>query len=479
MIGLRKKKSNKGEYGVALIIALLVLLIVTAVGFGMIVMSNTETSISSNFRDAQTVFFAARAGLEEVRDRMRVGTANSLNGSLPPNLPGQNNGVLYVINPAGGETVAPWNTAGANYPDTEICQEVVCAGGVPGGAPWYTNPPAAVASATYAVNPTLNWKWVRVTAKTDRAAAGTPGVYSVDGAPNARRVCWNSGNEYTTTAADCAPKGTQLYSLTTLAVTPSGSRRMLQYEVALNSIPIVAALYGKQSISIGPALNITGYTDPACGKPPVEGTASGLSTVTTPGGGNVTGYPNGSVDGYGWPLGNLSRLIAPLLPGATDITTAPGISGSTPNYTYAQGPLGTVPSPISTDGNGAIIPPMPTNGTPITYYTPAGTTLTIGGGPAPVTGFGTLIVRGNLTIDVAKGFNYYGLILVTGNLTITSSSPSSVSPTIHGGIILGGAFTSPISGLSGSVQITQNSCLVDQGTGPKFYGTIAHRELMN
>jgi hypothetical protein len=253
---------------------------------------------------------------------------------------------------------------------------------------------------------------------------------------------------------------------------------MLQYEVALNSIPVVAALYGKQSISIGPALNISGYTDPACGKPNVEGTASGLSTVTTPGSGNVTGYPNGSVDGYGWPLGNLSRIITPMLPGATDITTAPGTTGSTPNFTYAQGTLGALPSPINLDGSGAIVPPVPTGGTPITYYTPVGTTLTIGGGPAAVAGYGTLIVRGDLIIDVAKGFNYYGLILVTGNLKITSSSPSTVSPSIHGGIILGGAFTSPISGLSGSVQIRQNACLIDQASGPKYFGTIAHRELM-
>jgi hypothetical protein len=320
---------------------------------------------------------------------------------------------------------------------------------------------------------------VRVVAKTDKAAAGTPGAYSVDGAPNAKRVCWNSGNEYTTTATDCNPAGTQVYSLTTLAVTPTGSRRMLQYEVALNKIPIVAALYGRNGINVGPGLNVTGATDPACGAPSTYGAASGTATVTTPGGGNVTGTPAGTVNSYGWPLGNLSRIITPLLAGATDITTAPGTTGSTPTYTYAQGPLGTAPSPITLDGSGAIVPPMPAGGTPITYYTPAGTTLTVGGGPAPVTGYGTLIVRGDLTIDVAKGFNYYGLILVTGNLTITSSSASTVSPSIHGGIIVGGSFTTSVSGLSGSVQITQNSCLVDQASGPKYFATIAHRELMN
>jgi hypothetical protein len=479
---LHKTKSNNPESGVALIIALLVLLIITAVGFGMISMSTTETNISSNYRDQQTAFFAARAGLEEVRDRLRSGAPNSLNGIVPTNLPGQNNGVLYTTNPANGEVVAPWNTAANNYPDTEICREAACTNGVPAGNPWYTNPAAAVASATYAANPTLNWKWARLTVKTNKTAA-TAGAYSVDGTTSAgpQRVCWNGSNQVLAgvAATDCGANGA-VYSLTVLAVTPSGSRRMLQYELTLNvNIPVVAALYTRLASDTGQALNVTGFTDPVCSASPTYGAASGSSTVTTPGSGNVTGSPSGTINNYGWTLGDMSRLINPLLPTATDITTVSGITnagGTPPSYTLPQGSLGTPPT-VTRDSSQAITS-ITAPGTPITYKTPPVDTLTLGGS-GPITGQGVLIVQGNLTIDVGRGFDYYGLIVATGNITFMSSTNSSVTPHIHGAILGGGSFSAPISNFGGSISVHQNSCMVQQALSGVFYRTVANREMMN
>src|SRR5216684_9091981 len=122
---LYRKKTGGTERGVALVIALLVLLLITAVGMGMIMMSNTETNISANFRDEQTAFFSAKAGIEEVRDRLRNFAPGTLRaaGVLPTTFVGTPNSVLYVLNPAPGEVVAPWNGGGNNYPDDEICKE--------------------------------------------------------------------------------------------------------------------------------------------------------------------------------------------------------------------------------------------------------------------------------------------------------------------------------------------------------------------
>ena len=39
----------------------------------MIMLTNTETSTSANFRDEQTALFGAKAGMEEIRDRFRPG----------------------------------------------------------------------------------------------------------------------------------------------------------------------------------------------------------------------------------------------------------------------------------------------------------------------------------------------------------------------------------------------------------------------
>src|SRR5205814_10643854 len=105
---VHSEKSDGTYRGVALVIALLVLLLITAVGMGMIIMSNTETNVSANFRHEQTAYFAAKAGIEEVRDRLRAGATDSLllPTTLGNTLPGSASGILYVINPLGSETVS-------------------------------------------------------------------------------------------------------------------------------------------------------------------------------------------------------------------------------------------------------------------------------------------------------------------------------------------------------------------------------------
>src|ERR1700682_494233 len=279
MSARRKKNSNSSERGIALVIVLLVLLLMTMIVAGMMVMSTTDTAIGANFRDEQRAFFAARAGLEEVRDRLRSTSTNSLNGSLPTALPGTSNGVLYITNALSGETVAPWNTTANNYPDDEICKELTCTNNVPAGNPWYTNPAAAVASSTYAATPKLTWKWVRIMVKPNRSTPGTSRITSVDGASSGgtlgARVCWNGSNQLVTTNPDCGANA-PVYSITVLAVTPSGSRRMLQYEETINvNVPVVAALYAKNGIAMGDALNVTGNTESGCSDNSVYGAASG------------------------------------------------------------------------------------------------------------------------------------------------------------------------------------------------------------
>ena len=55
---MRHNDFREHERGMALILSLLALLLISAVGLGLIYMSNTETSINSNYRDPQTAFFA-------------------------------------------------------------------------------------------------------------------------------------------------------------------------------------------------------------------------------------------------------------------------------------------------------------------------------------------------------------------------------------------------------------------------------------
>ena len=55
-----------GEEGIALIIALLATMLLTALGMTLVLMSNTETMISSNYRNSQEALYAADAGTERV-----------------------------------------------------------------------------------------------------------------------------------------------------------------------------------------------------------------------------------------------------------------------------------------------------------------------------------------------------------------------------------------------------------------------------
>jgi hypothetical protein len=414
MNGHHRTKSKASERGVALIIVLLTLLLISAVLMGMIVASNSETNISSNFRDEQTAFFAARAGVEEVRDRLRPGAPNTLATTayftaLPTPLPGAINGVLYVTNPTGGETVAPWLTTGTNYPDDEICKELTCVGGVPVGA-WYV--PAQAASAGYAAAPVLPWKWVRVMIKPNKSDTGLARVTSVDGLTNGNRVCFNGTNEHTTALTTCPDK--PVYEVTALAVTKSGSRRMVQYEVSQNTFPTIPGAMvfdGPSPVYGAPNSNAFGVDGTDVAQGPNAGAGCG-APVNQPA---VGGFNNAAV----------TTLVADIpRPGkyTSGATATPAVS----NVNVALGPLATVDGltnlvnsitasadPANVYGNNPTIANLGTNAAPVINVVHGDLSL------GPSTGAGILVVTGNLTISGNPSFN--GLILVIGKGNFTKN----------------------------------------------------------
>src|SRR4029077_18203960 len=87
MTKINNNHGRRSERGIALFIAIFTLLLITAIAASMIMLTNTDSNISANFRDEQTAFFAAKAGLEEVRDRMRVNAVDSTPASISLNYP--------------------------------------------------------------------------------------------------------------------------------------------------------------------------------------------------------------------------------------------------------------------------------------------------------------------------------------------------------------------------------------------------------
>ena len=443
---LYRKKTGGTERGVALVIALLVLLLITAVGMGMILMSNTETNVSANFRDEQTAYFAAKAGIEEIRDRLRAGATDSLllPTTLGNTLAGAPNGILYVINPLGGETVAPWLLAGSNYPDNQIAKELSCAGTAPTGTWWVPTVPTA--STSYASSPILQWKWVRVMEKINKSDTGCINVTSVDGTMNGNRVCWTGTHEVTTTLGSCGAANANympVYELTSLAVTSGGSRRMMQYEVAQNAFPTIpgAFVFDGSNPSFNPpnsnAFNvvgadlnihagnaINGVTCPAPANQPALGSFDdpAVSTLTSA----VQGPPNRSnqyTSAAPYPaFPAIANTYSTMSTDSVNLTTVDGLTTFANMITTAAGPNvypnGTVPSNLGTPSSPVV---NVVNGD-----------LTIGG-----SGAGVLLVTGKLTLN--GDFSWNGLILVIGEGAVLKNGGGNA--TLNGAMFAANLYT--------------------------------------
>jgi len=129
----------------------------------MMYLSSTETAISSNFKAEETAYFAARAGVEEVRDRMLPTSVYAAPYSIGPQVatlalpPWQSCGVVCVAQRR-PPCLHVTNTTPPNpYFDDELCHDLTVGSmsqstsanirctATPSGSSWYpaiSSPPA-------------------------------------------------------------------------------------------------------------------------------------------------------------------------------------------------------------------------------------------------------------------------------------------------------------------------------------------------
>ena len=487
-------KTRNHEEGVALIAAILTLLLLSAITAGIIILTNTETDTSANFKDEQRAFFSAKAGIEEVRDRLRTAATGTLATStiLPTTLPGSGTtGVTYVLNPLNSETVAPWTaptTSSPNsYVDDEICKEtstVSCSGGYPSSSGWYRST-SPTANSTYAASPALDWKWVRIQLKQSNAF-GTN--YAVDGnVAHAYYTCLKDGSpyEYAFAAPCVSPAYLPVYVLTALSVTPGGSRRMLQVEVGQDTFqfnaPAALTLDGAgDTFSTGPSSKFgvngndsnsvcggsVGPSVPAVGVPTDADKTATITQISNAVNGNTS-----KMDNY--------QSGSNTTPDVQNVYT--GLPSTLQTKTTLQDLMSTVKADVTqpvingpaTDGSftspGTLAAPQ------IIYVNGD---LTLSGN---FTGFGILVVTGTFT---AKGSNTWnGLIFVVGagnfidKGTSTFNGAVVVANTTGTGTALGVPNVDVSGGGIGGVNYS-SGCIM-QASQLTTYHVISMRELLN
>lgn len=433
----------KRQSGIALISALLILILLSAIAAALVLTSNTETGVNTNYRQERSLDFAARAGIEEVRDRMAPATANTLVSptcapataclAAVPVVPSTTNaGILYVLGGASPASVTPWR-ANTIYTDDELCHDgyglaavqssdVHCTA-LPTGSAWYAT---ATSRAPWAgTGAALPYQWVRVSWKLNGSVQNYPVDMATCPATGAAGcstpVCYDGQEEILLPAGDtnCGqaaarnPPGsvaTAVYLMTSMAVnTTTGARKMVQAEVALPP-PAVSQLAGFFA------------TSTACGAFTMSGggTTDGFSSS---GGGYAATKSlteggigsNGSVglSGGTTQVGGNIYVPNPLIGACPDGVQESGGAGMIAGNNVHQQPVVTVPTP-----------PVP-NPLPPTTALRNPTTLVPGT-------YGNLTLSGQANLALAPGVYNMNSISMGGGSTITINPAGAVVINVAG-----------------------------------------------
>ena len=485
-------KRLKSQRGVAMMVALLALLLLAAIGMGLMFMADTENSVNNNYRDSQKAYFAARAGAEDARLLLvRDATLNASAMALNTNSPFK---MIYLKNPTGTETIDPTTAAGSTlaanpYLDDQLCWEryanlTLTPGAGPCGSNSQTGQLLTDSTAftpktmtqTAGVNgaDALPFKWVRIAAKQNlMGALGSSGTKVNSALGNGQQVCFDGTNEVVVSSGTCAtqsPIVMPVWEITSLAVTPKvganpGSRRIVQMEVALRPplippapISTMAPVTLKGSYVLnaydscsctcttsGNGNNATttcGVNQPSCVKNAhaiytqntvsvIGGSGQTITSFGTDPTAGTTTQSGASVQGVNpWPNSlNIDSLINTYKAGA-----------QSPNYscTGTASPYAIPPSYLNcgihtnqtfgTYPTGLPTEPAAGSYTSVTEYIPGSVKLT-----AAATGSGILIVDGDLEIN--GGLNWYGLVLVRGKVSFTGGAGQNVN--MYGAILAG------------------------------------------
>lgn len=504
-----RKTGKKNERGVALLISIFVLMLISVVAVALIVTAGSETSLASNYRGSTSAYYAGLAGLEEVRGRLVPRNPNYFDITAANFVPVPQTAmavdqVRYVLNPAPGEVVAPTNLGSATtYPDNQYFAEF--------GVPVTARNVLTVNSATPTnggATPGPKFKWVRLSAATesslgidvnnDGALNNTlPLFYDSAALPRPSLVLPNAGSPTTAPTSTAYP----VYEITALAVISDGSEKLVQSVVTAVSyglnFPAALTLAGSQ-VNFGGANSNQYYMDgqDGSGNPGnVAGCAPNpnnwLTSIGVTGPNNVNNVlPNSNPVPYtGIPVNRLDHYPGgPLVNGSPTVTSVASVTLpstlQTPTSLNNVVQLITANADVVISGNAtqADMPAGMSATNPMTVVVDGNLALTNN-----FTGYGLLVVTGNFAYSGTTGWK--GIVLVIGDGTTTFLGNGGGNNEFDGAIYVAtikdaagnllpalGTVNYDISGGGGN-GIYYNSCWVQSAQRPPSYKVLSFKEI--
>ncbi len=459
---MKKDRNTRrpSESGIALLIAIFVLLLISVVAIGLLVSSGTETALGANYRTSSTVYYAAIAGLEEARGRLLPKNPQYFSPSYVPT-PFPLGQTLYVINRLTGETILPWDTSNPYY-DNEY------------GAEAY---PLTAASASWgSINsvwdsniqgiPGPIFKWVRINAATEQSLyLRVSGSGSYD---NTIPIYYDPahvdahGNPWPSLIVSAPPPSTavQALEITALAELPNGSKKILQYLVAPISV----------NLTFPAALTLDGQSDvfnsPDHSAWVAQGSSDGGDSACAPSG--PIPYPVYAVGATDNP--DVTNVIngIPTSPNErvnfTGIGSSPSVGKVTlaANLQTVQG-LNQIAQTIIQNADAVIVGPATEANLPSAMSSANPMTVAVQGdfslGTGIPAGYGLLLVTGNFTY--ASGSSWNGIVLVIGTGTMTTIE-NGAGGTFNGATLIArtlDALGNPLPGTSPPGPATFNDTL--------------------
>ena len=232
----RPNRARRTETGIALLISIFILLLISVIAIGLIISSGTESALAANYRSSTAVYYAALSGLEEARSRLLATNPSSFHNTSPGFLPSPGvtmaiGSVAYVLNPSPEPSLNEHQgNLQALYPDTEYDSEFGAGALAAANAAstvkitpsvWNTSP-------LNSVNGTMGgplYKWVRINPVSETALKLD--VSPFDTVQDPLKPVFYDGVRLNDTNS-----GHQVFEITSLATLPNGSRKLLQYLVA-------------------------------------------------------------------------------------------------------------------------------------------------------------------------------------------------------------------------------------------------------